>query len=59
MATQSTGIGDGIMSIASGLLGIALIALILNRADNAGKLLQTGASSYGSLLRNVMTGGAS
>jgi hypothetical protein len=58
MAIDKTGVGAGIMSIASGLLGVALIALILNKADSASKLMNTGSSAYGSLLKTVMSGGS-
>jgi hypothetical protein len=54
---ESTGVGDGLLSIASGLLGVALIALILNKADNASKLITSSSTAYGSLLKSVMTGG--
>ena len=54
MAIESTGIGSGLLEIASGLLGIALIALVLNKASSASQLVQTGSSSFGSLL-NIVT----
>lgn len=53
----NTGVGDGLLSIASGLLGIALIVAIINRADNASKLLTSGANAYGGLLNTVIKGG--
>ena len=53
MAIESTGIGEGIMAIASGLLGIALIALILNKSDNAGKLIAQSGSTFNTLLNTV------
>lgn len=52
-----TGVGDGLMAIASGLMGIALIALILNRSSDASSLIQTGGSTFGSLLNTVMLNG--
>ena len=54
MAIASTGVGEGLLEIASGLMGIALIALILNRADSASQLIQTGGSTFGNLL-NIVT----
>lgn len=48
-----TGIGSGLLEIASGLLGIALIALLLNRSRDASKLIQTGGSTFDQLLRTV------
>jgi hypothetical protein len=53
MAIDSTGIGEGIGSIASGLLGVALIALILNKSDNASKLISTSGSTFNTLLNTV------
>jgi hypothetical protein len=49
----NTGIGDGLLQIASGLMGIALIALILNRSGDATKLVKTGGSTFNDLLRTV------
>lgn len=53
MAIASTGIGEGLLEVASGLMGIALIALILNRAGAASGLIQTGGSTFNTLLRTV------
>lgn len=48
-----TGVGRGLLEIASGLMGIALIALILNRARDAGSLVQTAGGTFNNLLRTV------
>ena len=48
-----TGVGEGLLSIASGLMGIALIALILNRASDAGNLISTGGNTFNTLLNTV------
>jgi hypothetical protein len=48
-----TGIGENLTAIASGLLGIALIALILYRSDSAAQLVGTASSSFNSLLQTV------
>ena len=55
---MDTGIGHGLMAIASGLLGIALIALILNRSSNASQLISTASSSYAGLLNTVINPGS-
>lgn len=49
----NTGIGTGLMEIASALLAIALIALLINKADNTSKLISTGTSAFDELLRTV------
>ena len=51
---MDTGIGRGIMEIAMALLGIALIALLLNRSSDAAKLVKTGSDAFGGLLNTVM-----
>jgi len=48
-----TGVGRGLLEIAAGLMGIALIALILNRARDAGSLVQTAGGTFNNLLRTV------
>ena len=55
---MDTGIGHGLLAIASGLLGIALIALILNKSDSASNLISTASSSYAGLLNTVINPGA-
>lgn len=52
-----TGIGSGLMSIAAMVASIALIAMIVSKADNASKLLAAGSKAYGSLLSTAMSGG--
>lgn len=49
----STGIGQGLMEIASALLAIALIALLLNRSKDASQLVTSSAGAFDSLLRTV------
>lgn len=48
-----TGIGAGLMEIASALLAIALIALLLNRSKDAQTLVQSGAGAFNTLLQTV------
>lgn len=50
---MNTGIGSGLLEIASGLLGIALIALLLNRSRDASQLIKSGGSTFDALLRTV------
>ena len=52
-----TGIGEGVMSIVAMTASIALIAMLVSKADNVSKLLQSGSSAYGSLLQTAMSGG--
>lgn len=47
------GIGSGIMEIATALLGIALIALLINRASDTSKLIETGGNTFNDLLKTV------
>ena len=54
-----TGIGDGIMSIVALTASIALVAMIISKADNASKLLMSGSQAYGNLLKTAMSGGGS
>lgn len=49
----STGIGAGLMEIASALLAIALIALLLNRSKDASQLVTSGAGAFNTLLNTV------
>jgi hypothetical protein len=49
----STGIGQGLMEIAAALMAIALIALLLNRSQQASQLVTSGASAFGDLLKTV------
>lgn len=49
----STGIGQGLMEIASALLAIALIALLLNKSQQASQLVTSGSSAFGDLLKTV------
>lgn len=53
-----TGIGENLTAIASGLLGIALIALILNRSDSAAQLVGSASSSFNTLLQTVTLQGS-
>lgn len=50
---MDTGIGSGLLQIASLLAGIALIALILNKSDAASNLVQTAGTTYADLLKVV------
>jgi hypothetical protein len=47
------GIGSGVMEIATALIGIALIALLVNRASDTSKLIQTTGGAFNDLLRTV------
>lgn len=49
----STGIGAGIMEIASALLAITLIALLLNKSDQAVSLVTSTGSTFDNLLKTV------
>lgn len=49
----STGIGAGIMEIASALLAITLIALLLNKSEAAVSLVTNSADAFGDLLKTV------
>jgi hypothetical protein len=57
MAIESTGIGENLTAIASGLLGIALIALIVSQAKNVNSIVQTAGQTYGGLLSTVINPG--
>lgn len=51
---MGTGIGRGFLEIVSMILGIALVALILNRSGDARGLISTSASALGGIL-NIVT----
>lgn len=55
---MGTGIGSGLMEIASLLIGVALIALIINRAGDVGQLVQASGSTFNDLLRTVTLQGS-
>lgn len=46
-------IGSGVMEIATGLLGIALIALLVNRASDTSKLVTSSGNAFNQLLQTV------
>lgn len=48
-----TGIGRGLLEIAAGLMGIALIALLLNKSGAASNLIKTGGGTFNALLKTV------
>lgn len=50
---MNTGIGSGLMEIAMALLGIAVIALLINNASKTVQLVEAGTSGFGDLLRIV------
>ena len=50
---MNTGIGSGLMEIATGLLGIALIALLVNRSQNVSQLVSSVTQGFNSLLQTV------
>lgn len=49
----STGIGAGIMEIASALLAITLIALLLNKSSQAATLVTSSSDAFNKLLQTV------
>ncbi len=49
----STGLGAGIMEIASALLAITLIALLLNKSSDATALITSSSTAFGDLLKIV------
>ena len=49
----STGLGAGIMEIASALLAITLIALLLNKSSQAVTLVTATGDTFGKLLSTV------
>lgn len=49
----STGLGAGIMEIASALLAITLIALLLNKSSQAVSLVTATGNTFGKLLQTV------
>lgn len=49
----STGIGAGIMEIASALLAITLIALLLNKSSQAATLVTSSSDAFANLLKVV------
>lgn len=49
----STGIGSGLMEIASALLAITLIALLLNKSSEATTLITSSSTAFGDLLKTV------
>lgn len=53
---MNTGIGSGIMEIATGLMAIALIALLVRNASQTSQLVTTGASAFNNLLNTVTLG---
>ena len=50
---MGTGLGAGLMEIATGLLAIALVALLINKADNTTKVIESGTSGFNKLLQTV------
>lgn len=55
---DTNGIGSGLMQILSGVFGLALIALLINRSGSVSSLLNAGTSSVATLL-NVATSAGS
>jgi len=50
---MDTGIGRGLTEIAAGLMGIALIALLVGHSKQTAQLIQVGGSTFDNLLRTV------
>ena len=50
---MNTGIGAGIMEIATGLMGIALIALIIGNAGKTTTVISGAGGTFNELLRTV------
>ena len=57
MAIASTGVGDGLMDIASGLMGLALISMVIYNAKNVNTLITTGGQTFQDLLSSVIAPG--
>jgi hypothetical protein len=49
----STGIGSGIMEIAGALLAITLVALLLNKSNEAATLVTSSSDAFAKLLQTV------
>jgi hypothetical protein len=49
----STGIGSGVMEIAGALLAITLIALLLNKSNEAATLVTSSSDAFAKLLQTV------
>lgn len=47
------GIGSGVMEIITALLGIALIALLVNKASSTSQLIQTSGNTLNDLIKTV------
>lgn len=50
---MNTGLGSGLLEIAGGLMGIALIALLINRSKDTSRVIQSGGGMFNTLLRTV------
>jgi hypothetical protein len=50
---MANGLGSGLLEIAMGLIGIALIALLVNRSTDTVKIVSQASSSFNDLLRTV------
>ena len=50
---MDTGIGKGVLEIATALMSIALIALIINKAGDVSKVVSSVTTGFGDLLRIV------
>jgi hypothetical protein len=46
-----TGIGEGVLTILGAIASIALISMLVARADQTSKLIRTAATGYESILR--------
>lgn len=47
----TTGIGEGILTVLAAIASIALISMLVTRADQTSKLIKTAATGYESILR--------
>ena len=52
-----TGIGEGILGIAALIGTVALIGLIVGKADNVSKLIGATTTGYNTLLKTALSGG--
>jgi hypothetical protein len=50
---MANGLGSGLLEIAMGLLGIALIALLVNRSSDTVKVISQAGNSFRDLLNTV------
>lgn len=50
---MGNGLGSGILEVAMALLGIALVALLINKSQNTSQIIQSASSGFNTLLQTV------